>query len=544
MKEYLLELLNEEVPARFQEDATRMLKERMETACLSAGITVSFLEAYGTPRRLVLHGELAEEIPARTEERRGPKGEASEAILQSFLASLPAYAQTEKRETPKGSYWFALLSHPARPTQEVLPDLIAQVLTQFPWPKTMRWGSSSFAWVRPLRNILCLFAGVPLNFTFQGLQTTDETVGHRFLAPERFSVSDFSSYKAALSQRFVLLDRAERAEILKKQFQILEQRHNLIIVEDAALFAEVLGLVEWPVALLGKIDPQYQDLPEELIITPMRVHQRYFATRHKDGTLAPFFICVAGTKTADGGKRIVQGNEMVLRARLADARFFFETDKKIPLEQRTQALSQRIFHRRLGTVAERLPRLQAWGCLLQDLFQEEAFFQEVRSQDRERAIALCKADLGTEAVKEFPELQGIMGGYYAALQGESPAVATAIQEHYRPQGIKDAVPETSLGVLLALADKWEMIWSLFQIEERPTGSKDPFALRRAALGIIRILETHHLSLNLTSLFQQHTASEKETVTETCLSFFRERLKGRLKDMGISISVVSSLLEPQ
>ncbi|MDR2412211.1 MAG: glycine--tRNA ligase subunit beta, partial [Holosporales bacterium] len=288
----------------------------------------------------------------------------------------------------------------------------------------------------------------------------------------------------------------------------------------------------------------YQDLPEELIITPMRVHQRYFATRHKDGTLAPFFMCVAGTETVDGGKRVIQGNEMVLRARLADARFFFETDKKILLEQRTQALSQQIFHHRLGTVAERLPRLQAWGRLLQNLFQKEACFREVRLQDRERAVTLCKTDLGTEAVKEFPELQGIMGGYYAALQGESPAVAIAIQEHYRPQGVKDAVPETPLGVLLALADKWEMIWSLFQIEERPTGSKDPFALRRAAFGIIRILETHHLSLNLAFLFQQYAPPGAETVAAACISFFKERLRGRLKDMGISVSVSSALLEQQ
>jgi glycyl-tRNA synthetase beta chain len=542
MAEWLLEILSEEIPARFQKQAAQALEERMQEACTSAGISVSFLHSQVTPRRLVVYGEMAQEVAAYTEERRGPREDAPESVIRGFREALPAHARMERRETPKGSYWFAIFSHPARPTREVLPSLIVGALSLFPWPKTMRWGSSSYTWVRPMRNILCILDGKVLDCPSHGLHATDTTVGHRFLAPERFSVSCFSEYKAALSQRFVLLDRSERAQVLRGQIQALEQHHKVTTIPDASLFEEVLGLVEWPVALLGKIDPCYRALPEELVITLMRVHQRYFATRSPEGTLTPFFVCVAGTQTADHGETIVRGNEAVLKARLSDAHFFFQTDAKTSLAQHAQALSQQTFHHHLGTVSDRIPRLQAWGALLQEALQKEAFFQGILPQDRERALLLCKADLRTEVVKEFPELQGIMGGTYAALQGESPSVAAAIKEHYRPQGPEDSVPETPLGALLALADKLEMLWSFFRIGEHPTGSKDPFSLRRAALGVLRILEVHRGSLDLEALLRQYANLQKKDIPEGLLAFFKERLKGQLKERGVPMSVATALLE--
>jgi glycyl-tRNA synthetase beta chain len=414
----------------------------------------------------------------------------------------------------------------------------------------MRWGTGSFTWVRPIRNILCLFDGDVLDFSLEGLRATNTTVGHRFLAPERFLVTGFADYIIALEKRHVLLDRTKRAEILRTQLQTITQHQDINVIQDKALFDEVLGLVEWPMALLGRIDAHYMDLPEELIITPMKVHQRYFPVRYKSGALAPFFVCVAGTQTADGGKTVLQGNEAVLKARLADARFFFDTDKKISLDKRVEELSLQVFHRRLGTIADRLPRLRTWGALLHAALTKESLFRSVLDRDLNRAFHLSKADLRTEVVKEFPELQGIMGGYYAALQGERASVADALKEHYRPQGLEDTVPSTPLGVLLSLADKLEIIWSFFSIQEHPTGSKDPFALRRAALGVIRILEAHRLSLDLGALLEAYvhalmppTASSEET-SNAIFAFFKERLKVYLRKKDIASDLAAALLHEE
>ncbi|MDR2417225.1 MAG: glycine--tRNA ligase subunit beta [Holosporales bacterium] len=544
MAELLLEILTEEIPARFQVWAAQTLLEKLQKASAAIGLSVDHLCTYTTPRRLVAHGNFASEVPAYTEERRGPKKEAPQNVHDGFLNSLPANAVIETRDTLKGAYIFAIITHPARATRTLLPTLLSNILCSFSWPKTMRWGISSFSWVRPIRNIMCLFDREVLDFSFQGLQATNSTVGHRFLAPERFPVTNFSHYIDALIQRYVFLDRQKRADALQTQLREIEAHHSIEIVQDNALFEEVLGLTEWPVALSGRVDKPYMDLPEELIITPMKVHQRYFSTRYRDGTLAPFFVCIAGTQTQDKGKTIIAGNEAVLRARLADARFFFETDKKVPLDKRTEELALQIFHRRLGTIAERLPRLQTWSTLLYTTLQDMPLFKEVSMPLLTRAIYLCKADLRTEAVKEFPELQGIMGGYYAALQGEPSVVATAIKEHYRPQGPDDAVPTTPLGILLALADKLETIWSFFGINERPSGSKDPFALRRAALGVIRLVLAHRLLLDLVSLFEgyRQTTLLSFEIADAVLSFFKERLKIQLKESGISSGVVAALLK--
>ncbi|MEE8560056.1 MAG: glycine--tRNA ligase subunit beta, partial [Alphaproteobacteria bacterium] len=546
MAELLLELLSEEIPARMQARAAEDLKRLVTDKLKEAGLDFEHAEAYVTPRRLALVVDgLPLQQPDVTEERKGPRVDAPEKAIQGFLGSVGlTLDQVGKRETPKGEFYFARIEKKGLPTELVLEDLVTRVVRNFPWPKSMKWGVGHGPWVRPIHNIICRFGPAEsIVITLEpgkGFRTT-ETVGHPFHAPEWFAVKDFADYKAKLAKAKVMLDGAERRATILAEAEKLARTAKLTLKPDDGLLDENAGLVEWPVVLMGRIDEAFMDLPAEVLTTVMRHHQKYFALLDGDGNLAPRFILVANTETRDKGKAIVAGNERVLRARLADARFFWDQDRKERLEDRVSALAKRIFHAELGSVAEKVERTAK-------LARELAGYADADSGLVERAARLCKADLSTEMVGEFPELQGVMGRYYALNDGEKPEVADAIAEHYSPQGPDDRCPTAPVGVAVALADKIDTLVGFFAIGEKPTGSKDPYAVRRAALGVIRLIIENNLRLPLTKLFGQanHLYAEPETGftgdldPQELLDFFAERLKVHLKEQGVAHDLISAV----
>ena len=506
MAELLFEILSEEVPARMQARAAGDLKRLAGEKLKGAGLTWERLTTFVTPRRLTLLVEgLPERQPDVTEERKGPKDGEPEQALQGFMkgAGLTSLDQAELRDTPKGRFYFAVRHIQGRATRDVLPEVLIEVLRAFSWPKSMRWAENDFRWVRPLQNLLAIFEGerlegaLPLGESHE-LAFSDSTLGHRFLAPDRFTVRSFDDYRSELEARHVVLEAEERRKSIVEQCSRLAHEAGLAVQPDSALLDEVTGLVEWPCALLGRIPMELMSLPPEVLITSMRSHQRYFSMVKPNGELADRFIVVANMEApADAplAATIVAGNERVLRARLADAAFFWEQDRKEPLEARVPALQSMVFHAKLGTLSEKALRMAV-------LARRLAEHMDADPQQADRAAMLSKADLTTGMVGEFPELQGVMGRYYALNDGETAEVAAAIAEHYAPLGPSDRCPSAPISVAVALADKLDTLAGFWSIGETPTGSKDPYALRRAALGVIRLIVENRLRLPLAVLIAE------------------------------------------
>src|SRR5690606_29259634 len=477
MAELLLELFSEEIPARMQANAAADAARLGGEGRKDAGLEFDRLEGFATARRLagVVDGLPAAQLDT-FEERRGPRVGAPEKAVEGFLKSTGlSLDQLEERESDKGAFYYAVIETRGRPTIEVLPDLLSAAVSALPWPKPMRWGAYSARWVRPLHNILCLFNGDVVPLAWEHLRANNQTFGHRFMAPAAFTVSGFDDYRAKLKNAYVVLDAAERERDIAKDAPRLASNEGLTLIEDPALLAEVAGLVEWPECLIGSFDPGYLDVPQEALISAMRSHQKYFSLAGSDGRMAPRFIVVANLRAEDGGRMITAGNERVLGARLSDAKFFWDKDREKSLESRVADLEKIIFHAKLGTVREKVERVIS---LTREI---AAFVPGADAALAARAALLAKADLTTEMVGEFADLQGLMGRYYAAHDGEDPAVATAIEEHYSPLGPGDRCPSDPVSVVVALADKIDTLVGFFTIDEKPTGSKDPYALRRAAL---------------------------------------------------------------
>lgn len=546
MAELLLELFSEEIPARMQARAADDLKRLVTDGLKAAGLEFAKAEAFVTPRRLTLVVDgLPVAQPDVREERKGPRVGSPEGAIAGFLkaAGIDSLDQCEIRSDPKkGDYYVAIAEKKGAATLKVLPSVLAAAFAALPWPKSMRWADYTVRWVRPLHSILCLFDGAAVPVSFGPVTAGNATRGHRFLAPAPFVVKDFADYAAKLGAAKVMLDAAERRDLIKAEAEELTKAEGLTVKADEGLLGEVAGLIEWPVVRMGRIDAAFMGLPPEVLATSMRAHQKYFSTLDKAGKLAPYFVVVANNETADGGVQIVRGNERVLRARLSDAKFFWEQDRKRRLESRVERLAERIFHAKLGSDRERVSRL----CELAKAVAGHV--PGAGGKEAERAAFLCKADLGSEMVGEFPELQGVMGRYYALNDGETPAIADAIAEHYSPQGPGDACPSKPLSVTVALADKIDTLVGFFAIGEKPTGSKDPFALRRAALGVIRLIVENGLRLPLTQIFEaarglyasQGITQAASLDVKELLAFFADRLKVHLREKGVRHDLISAV----
>ncbi|MBP8062692.1 MAG: glycine--tRNA ligase subunit beta [Brevundimonas sp.] len=480
MAQLLIELFSEEIPARMQGGAARDLERMAAERLKAAGLTYDSLTTYAGPRRLTLVVEgLPAATPDREEEVKGPRANAPEQALEGFLRKT---GLTKDQLVERDGVFFAVLSSKGQPTAALIPEMVDQIVRGFPWPKSMRWGSGTLRWVRPLKRIVALFDGQVVPFEIDGIASGELTEGHRFLGCGRpFAVKDFADYRAKLESDFVLLDAADRRlKILEAAQKVCADR-GLALVDDDGLLDEVAGLAEWPTPILGDMDPAFLSLPPEVVRLSMKVHQKYFAVRDpaKHG-LAPHFVVVANVEATDGGKALAAGNSRVLSARLDDARFFWDEDLKTGFDVWSKKLEGVTFHAKLGTLAERVERIAA-------LAREIAPLVGADPDQAEAAAKLAKADLSAAMVGEFPELQGVMGGYYARAAGHPDAVADAVRDHYKPQGPADSVPTAPLTVAVALADKLDTLVGFFAIDEKPTGSKDPFALRRAALGVIRLV---------------------------------------------------------
>lgn len=550
MAELLVELFSEEIPARMQARAAEDLKRLVTEGLKAANLTFEDAAAYATPRRLTLVVEgLPLQQPDLSEEKKGPKVGAPEQAVQGFMKAngLASIDDAEVRETPKGDFYFAVRHVAGRPAAEVLPEVLTKAFNDLPWPKSMRWADDSRRWVRPLHSILALFDGKALEGAFEmaegrAVAFGDSTEGHRFLAPQRFSVTSFADYRDKLRTAKVVLDARERRDLIADQAAALAKDAGVTMKDDPALLDEVAGLVEWPQVLMGRIDDAFMSLPAEVLSTSMRSHQKYFSTETADGNLADRFIFVANMEAEAGSDRaatIVSGNERVLKPRLADARFFYNQDRKDPLSSRVPALQDIVFHAKLGTVADKVSRLQSLAV---------AISEHVPGAERDQARSaarLCKGDLVTGMVGEFPELQGIMGRYYALNDGETPAVAEAVAEHYQPLGPNDACPSAPVSICAALADKIDTLVGFWMIDEKPTGSKDPYALRRAALGVIRLIVENKLRLNLRQVFMaaqsEYSGLSAESVADDLMAFLGDRLKVVLRDQGVRHDLITAVM---
>ncbi len=566
MSEFFLELFSEEIPARMQADAAahieRFMTEALKKNELKFDETVSFVAS----RRL---GLCVKGLPVAqadlVEEKKGPAVNAPEQALNGFLRSVGMTKdQLEVRETPKGTFYFASLSRKGRPTAEVLRENVAALLASFPWPKSMRWAEHKEHWVRPLHAIVCLFDGAVVPVEFAGVKSGNVTYGHRFLAPNAIEVKDFADYQKKIREAYVLIDPEDRKKIISEQAHALAKQAGYRLLEDDGLLNEVAGLAEYPVPLMGKIDDEFMSVPQEVLITSMRANQKYFCMTDENGKMAPRFIVVANMKTANDGAEIIAGNERVLRARLSDARFFWDEDRKTSLASKADKLQARVFHAKLGSVADKVERMRQ---LLLELLK---YIPDADAADADRAALLCKADLSTGMVGEFPELQGVMGRYYARFDGENEAVANAIAEHYSPLGPKDACPSDPVSVAVALADKIDTLVGFWLIDQKPTGSKDPFALRRAALGVIRLILENKINMPIFQIFNaarsvygdsaQVAVAEAMTESEkrnengeptvlvnwsvrqmaSLMAFIAERLKVAMKDKGVRHDYITAV----
>ena len=564
MPELLLELLSEDIPARMQTRAAAELK-RLVTAGLEAeGLAFERADAHATPRRLALVVDgLPIRQPATRETRRGPSVDAPDAAVDGFARSVGVSRAALKTEaTKKGEYYVADVRGGGRAVREVVADIVRDAIWEFSWSKSMTWGEKPhLSWVRPLQSILCVFNGRAVKFDlvrgFGGskfdevafdmssphdLASGNRTCGHRFLAPKGFRVSSFDDYAAKLRESKVILESGERRALIGSELKRIAEAEGLSVKEDRALLDEVTGLVEWPVVLLGSVDKRFMDLPDEVLTTVMRRHQKYFSLLRPDGALAPRFAVVANITAADGGAQIVAGNERVLAARLADAQFFWDQDRKRTLESRVSDLRGLIFHAKLGSIADKAVRLQA---MIQVLAQH---IPDADVNISQRAALLAKTDLTTGMVGEFPELQGIVGRYYALQEDARPEVARAIAEHYAPLGPNDQCPSAPTSIVLALADKIDTLVGFWSIDEKPTGSRDPYALRRAALGVIRLIVENELRLPLADVMLSAyecygsvplNKDGEQTILEL-LSFIADRLVVQQRKKGVRHDLIKAV----
>ena len=585
MPNLLLELRSEEIPARMQRKAAGDLKKLLTDALVEAGLTYEGAREYWTPRRLTLdiHGLTARSADVR-EERKGPRTDANEKAIEGFLrgAGLSSISEAQVVSDPKkGDFYVAVISKPGRSAEEIIAEVMPGIIKDFPWPKSMRWGKASsqpgsLRWVRPLQSIVCTFGSeheetVVIPFEIDGLVASNVTYGHRFHAPEAITVKRFDDYVASLEKAKVILDAERRKDIILHDARDIAFASGLELVEDEGLLEEVSGLVEWPQVLMGSFEEDYLSIPSEIIRLTIKTNQKCFVTRKQgEETLSNKFILVSNIQATDGGKEIVHGNGKVVRARLSDALHFWKRDqgnlpdletleasaKKFgldlakPLDQRMAKLDALsvTFHAKLGTQGDRVERIRAMAAKI--AMPVGADYKVV-----DRAAVLCKADLRTEAVGEFPELQGVMGRKYAALQGEDVSVSTAIEDHYKPQGPSDRVPDDKVAITVALADKLDTLIGFWAIDEKPTGSKDPFALRRAALGIIRILLEKRARVTLLPRITSHMqridmdiganiATDDLSRQFDLLSFFHDRLKVYLRDQGARHDLIDAVLTPE
>ena len=540
MSDLLIELFSEEIPAGLQAPAAENLKKLMTNGMVEAGLNYASIAAFHTPRRLTLAVEgLLDASPTVQEERKGPKVGAPEQAIQGFLrvAGL-TMADLEIRDDKKGQVYFAKISKPGRPAAEIVAEVLEATIWNFPWPKSMRWGTGSLRWVRPLQSILCLLSNeaetqiVPLQV--DGIVAGNTTKGHRFMAPDAFTVSGFDDYETKLKRANVVLRADERSAAIWQEATNQAFAVGQKVVEDVGLLAEVSGLVEWPVVLLGQIDNEFLDLPPEVLKTSMKEHQKFFSVSNPKTGRIERFITVANIETADQGSTILKGNQKVLAARLADAKFFWENDLRVAkagMVKWTVSLENVTFHNKLGSQSARIKRIAAMARALAPLVGAD---EDVADQ----AALVAKADLSSEMVYEFPELQGLMGRYYVLEAGMGVDIAAACEEHYSPLGPSDDVPTAPISVAVALADKLDTLTGFWAINEKPTGSKDPFALRRAALGVIRLIVENQLSLPLAALLTQADAGAGSA---DLLGFFQDRLKGFLRDQGIRHDVIDACI---
>ncbi len=549
MPDLLLELFSEEIPARMQRKAAEDLKSLVTNALVDAGLPYEGAKAFATPRRLALHvAGVPAGSAATREERKGPRVGSPEKALEGFLrgAGLTSIDQATIQTDPKkGDFYVAVIEKPGRSAIDVIAEFMPGILRNFPWPKAMRWGTGSTRWVRPLHSIVATFGPeteepdvVP--FEFDGIKAGKTTRGHRFLADEAFDVRRFDDYAPSLEKHKVVLDADRRKDIIQNDAKDCALALGLDLVEDPGLLEEVAGLVEWPVVLTGSFDEDFLTIPDECIQLTIKVNQKCFVLKNPaTGRLANKFVLISNIIADDGGKLIVAGNEKVIRARLSDARFFWETDLKSKLSDNLPKLDEVKFHEKLGSVGERVKRLIALSAELATV----AGADETKAK---RAAELAKADLVSNMVFEFPELQGLMGRYYATGQGEDASVATAIEEHYKPQGPSDSVPTDPVAVAVALAEKLDLLAGFWAIDEKPTGSKDPYALRRAALGVIRIILENNLRIRLGDAIrsaldlQGVEASDPAALVADLLSFFGDRLKVHLKDEGARHDLIDAV----
>ncbi len=548
--ELLLELLSEEIPARMQRRAIEDLAKSMDEWLQANRIpALEPIQRYVTPRRMtIIATGIPQQLPLQREERRGPRVGAPQSAVDGFLRSV-GKADIEDCvviDTDRGKFYTAEIERGGRPTAQVLPDLIYAAIAGLVWPKSMRFPASKLRWVRPLVSVICLFDGAELALALDGVPVGRVTRGHRFLAPGEITVSDAADYQRQLEKARVILDQNWRKEMIAAQLMDRASVRGITVKDDPALLDETTGLVEYPVVLMGKIDagflrPLPDGLPPEVLATSMRTHQKYFTCLKPDGALAPYFLFVANNETPDFGRTIVAGNERVLRARLSDARFFWDHDRRVPLELRVDALAERVFHAKLGSLRDKVERM---GRLAEFLVSYVSDADKKRSR---RAVLLAKADLSSGMVGEFPELQGTMGRYYALHDGEPLAVADAIAEHYRPLGPNDACPTAPESVVAALADKIDTLAAFFAIGEKPTGSRDPFALRRAALGTIRLILENKLRLPLALSFSEALhwlKAQKPEIDVGALpyeltAFIAHRLKVYLRERGVRHDLISA-----
>jgi len=550
MPDLLLELFSEEIPARMQAKAADDLRRMVTDKLVAEGLVYEGAKAFATPRRLALtvHGLPARQ-PDLKEERRGPRVGGPDAAIQGFLKAtgLASLAEaTIQRDPKKGDFYVALMEKKGRATSDVLAEILPVIVRIFPWPKSMRWGArsaklGSLTWVRPLHQIIATFGLETeepdvVKFSVDGIEAGQITFGHRFMAPRPISVRRFEDYEAKLLDAKVVLDPQRRKDTILTDARQLAFAQGFELVEDQGLLDEVAGLVEWPVVLMGSFDAEFLSIPSEVIRATIRNNQKCFVVSDpKTGKLANRFILVANIEASDGGKTIVAGNERVIRARLSDAKFFYETDLKSRLEDRLPKFDQIVFHEKLGTQAERIARIERLAAEIAPLVGADV-------EKAKRAAKLAKADLLTEVVGEFPELQGLMGKYYALAQREDASVAAASEEHYRPQGPNDRVPTDPVSVAVALADKIDTLVGFWAIDEKPTGSKDPYALRRAALGVIRLIIENALRLSLLKVagLALDGLRAREQLSLDLLAFFADRLKVQLREQGARHDLVDAV----
>ena len=490
MPELLLELFSEEIPARIQQKAADELRSLISSGLVEAGLTYEGAQTHAGPRRLVLSVEgLNAKAADVAEERKGPRVDAPKPAIDGFLKSTGLKLDDLKvQDDKKGQFYIAVARKAGKPAADIIAGLVPDVIRKFPWSKSMRWGAGTLRWVRPLQSILCTFDGEVVPFEVDGIVSGNVTRGHRFMGAQKIEVRRFEDYAAKLAKQFVVVDSTARAETIRTEARNLAFAQGLELIEDEGLLKEATGLVEWPVTLMGEFDGKYLAMPPEVIATTIKNHQKCFALRDtKTGKLANKYILVANLIASDGGKQIVAGNNKVIAARLSDAQFFWDQDRKTPLEKLLPKLDAITFHAKLGSQGERIKRIEALAGEIAKTIGADAGKAKL-------AAKLAKADLVTGMVGEFPELQGLMGRYYALDQGIDAEVADAIRDHYKPQGPSDSIPVSKVGQAVALADKLDTLVGFWAIDEKPTGSKDPYALRRAALGVIRIILEHQLQV--------------------------------------------------